>query len=58
MHDVTYNLAGGLSPGGKVRFSFSEIQAVGAYYGDIKVTLRNGRTYIVSGIHTSLLKVL
>lgn len=53
----TYQLAGGLSPSGKVRFSTDEVQSVGPYYGDIRVTLRNGRVYIVSGFHRELLNL-
>lgn len=56
--EQTYDLAGGLSPSGQVRFCILDIEAVGPYYGDIRVTLRNGRTYIVSGRHSSLLKAL
>jgi hypothetical protein len=58
MYEKTYELAGGLSPEGRVRFSVSEIQSVGPYYGDIRVTLRNGRTYVISGRHQELLRVL
>lgn len=54
----TYELAGGLYPMGRVRFSYEEVQAVGPHYGDIKVVLRNGKVYIVSGRHQELLNLL
>ncbi len=53
-----YDLASGLYPSGRVRFSFDEVQAVGPHYGDIRVTLHNGRTYIVSGLHKEHLDLL
>ena len=56
--EKVYSLAGGLCPSGRVRFSNDEVQAVGPYYGDIRVTLRNGHTYIVSARHRELLKLL
>ncbi len=56
--EETYDLAGGLYPSGKVRFVYADIQAVGPHYGDIRVVLRSGRCYIVSGRHQELLKVL
>lgn len=56
--ETTYELAGGLNPSGKVRFTYDETQSVGPHYGNIRVTLRNGRTYVVNGRHQQLLRVL
>jgi hypothetical protein len=55
---ITYDLAGGLYHSGKVRFSYDDVESVGPFYGDIRVTLHNGRTYIVSGRYQKLLKLL
>ncbi len=48
VYDLTSGLGG--RPCGKVKIDWGkEIQAVRPWYGDTKVVLRNGKTYLLCG---------
>ena len=50
-NNKSYELAGGLSPSGRCRFSDDEVRAVGTYCGNVRVTLKSGQVLIVSSRH-------
>ena len=47
----TFELAGGLHPSGRARFSPEEVRSVGPFYGDVRVTLKSGQVLILSSRH-------